>query len=120
MRIHSLRPAYLTRRIRQIRFEKRNPDAPWLTPSAILLLDGFLKHSDVGLEWGSGHSAAWLSGRSSTPDDVEDEINSGTTLFESVHADGLAKKSTIVLWLANAKRSMNQSSIRMRMSLLIS
>lgn len=63
MRISSLRPAYLTRRLRQQAFQRRHPDAPWLTEASILLLDTWLRPTDAGLEWGSGRSTTWFATR---------------------------------------------------------
>jgi predicted O-methyltransferase YrrM len=63
MKLHSLRPEYLFKRLRQLRFEKSQPEAPWLTQSAILLLDSYLKPTDAGIEWGSGRSTTWFARR---------------------------------------------------------
>jgi hypothetical protein len=51
------------RRLAQLRFERMFPDAPWLTASAVRLLDSWLKPSDHGLEWGSGRSTIWFAKR---------------------------------------------------------
>jgi hypothetical protein len=61
--LRSLRPSYLIPRLRQVAFCHRFPDAPWLTESAIYLLDSWLKPTDIGLEWGSGRSTVWLARR---------------------------------------------------------
>lgn len=63
MNLRSFRPAYFFKRLEQLGFEKRCPDAPWLAESAILLLDSYLKPTDVGIEWGSGRSTLWLARR---------------------------------------------------------
>jgi hypothetical protein len=63
MNLHSLRPAYFFKRLGQLRFEKSQPDAPWLTQSAILLLNSYLKPTDEGIEWGSGRSTVWFAKR---------------------------------------------------------
>jgi len=44
-------------------FEKFHPDAPWFTPKAVSILSGWLKSTDVGLEWGSGRSTLWFARR---------------------------------------------------------
>lgn len=44
----------------EARFE---PSAPWLTKSAVQILQSWLRHTDGGLEWGSGRSTAWLATR---------------------------------------------------------
>lgn len=63
MRLASLRPSYVIRRLAQKRFVRRMPDAPWLTESAVLLLSEWLKPTDTGLEWGSGRSTIWIGRR---------------------------------------------------------
>ena len=57
MNIRTFRASYLLRRFQQIQFEKTHPGMPWLTQSAALLLDSYLKGSDIGLEWGAGRSS---------------------------------------------------------------
>ena len=64
-------PRYIVSRLKQIYFEKRNHNAPWLTKSAIELLDQLLKPTDVGVEFGSGRSTHWLAQRSSLLYSVE-------------------------------------------------
>lgn len=54
---------YLLDRVKEARYRRRNPDAPWLTPAAIDILDSWLAPGDVGLEWGSGRSTAWIGRR---------------------------------------------------------
>lgn len=63
MNLNTFRPPYLIRRIRQMCFEKKHPGTPWLTESAVLLLDSYLKDTDVGLEWGSGRSTLWFAAK---------------------------------------------------------
>lgn len=72
MNIRSLRPAYFFRRLGQLRFERSQPDAPWLAKSAVLLLDSYLKPTDVGFEWGSGRSTIWFARRVGKLISVED------------------------------------------------
>jgi len=63
MNIRTFKPAYFVKRVRQFAYEKRHPDAPWLTPSAVLFLESYLKPADVGFEWGSGRSTVWFARR---------------------------------------------------------
>lgn len=56
-------PQYIAARLREEHFRRTHPDAPWLTPSAISILDSWLRSSDEGAEWGSGRSTAWLGSR---------------------------------------------------------
>jgi hypothetical protein len=72
MNLRSLRPSYALKRVGQMRFESSHPHAPWLAESAILLLDTYLKPTDVGFEWGSGRSTIWFAQRVSHLHSVED------------------------------------------------
>jgi len=72
MRLSSLRPRYYIKRLQQARFQRAYPDAPWLTASAILLLDNWLKKTDVGFEWGSGRSTIWFASRVSKVISIEE------------------------------------------------
>jgi predicted O-methyltransferase YrrM len=56
-------PRYIRDRVRQMLYQRAHPDAPWLTPEAIRLLDSMLRPSDVGAEFGSGRSTLWLARR---------------------------------------------------------
>jgi predicted O-methyltransferase YrrM len=73
MNFHSLRPKYFFKRLAQLRFERSQPDAPWLTQSAILLLGSYLKPGDMGLEWGSGRSTIWFAQRVAKLTSVEND-----------------------------------------------
>jgi len=64
-------PKYIISRLKQIYFEKRNPNAPWLTKSSVELLDQLLMPTDIGVEFGSGRSTHWLAQRSSLLHSVE-------------------------------------------------
>ncbi|HLY41333.1 MAG TPA: hypothetical protein VKR52_08965 [Terracidiphilus sp.] len=63
MNLNSFYPPYAIHRVRQMRFARANPWAPWLTASAITAIQGLLKPSDIGFEFGSGRSTIWLGGR---------------------------------------------------------
>lgn len=54
---------YILDRIRLWLFSRSHPDAPWLTAEAVSILSTWLQPNDRGLEWGSGRSTLWLSGR---------------------------------------------------------
>lgn len=55
--VRRLSPAYR----RQARFERDNPDAPWLVPESIPFIEGLLRPGMRGLEWGAGRSTLWLA-----------------------------------------------------------
>lgn len=63
MNRRTFRPKYLTFRSLAAAFEKRHPETPWLTESAVRLLEYWIRPSDIGFEWGSGRSTVWFAGR---------------------------------------------------------
>ena len=94
MNLRSFRPAYFFKRLGQMRFEKFHPDAPWLAESAILLLDSYLKPTDVGFEWGSGRSTLWLAQRVAHLHSVEDNGHWHFIVKKKLKAAQLTRKIT--------------------------
>ena len=66
-----LRPRCLYALLRRQIWIRTHPDVPWLTRQAVEILDDRLKPTDVGLEWGSGRSTAWLAKRVSHLTSIE-------------------------------------------------
>jgi predicted O-methyltransferase YrrM len=66
-------PRYVVNRSRLWWYERRNPEAPWLTPEANRLLAGLVAPTATGVEWGSGRSTAWLAKRLSRLVSVESQ-----------------------------------------------
>ena len=64
-------PTYLYNRTTEVIYRKMHPTSPWLARSAIELLDGFLRPTDVGLEFGSGTSTRWFAQRIGSLTSVE-------------------------------------------------
>ena len=56
-------PEYIFDRLSLAFFMRRNPDAPWITPQMISLLNSWLRVGDIGFEWGSGRSTVWFAER---------------------------------------------------------
>jgi predicted O-methyltransferase YrrM len=54
---------YIKAKIRLLIFQKRRPNLPWLSLNSIDIIDQLIKTSDVGMEFGSGRSTAWLAGK---------------------------------------------------------
>ena len=50
-------------RRRQRRFEKANPEAPWLVPQSLPFIEALLEPGFEGFEWGSGRSTLWFAAR---------------------------------------------------------
>jgi predicted O-methyltransferase YrrM len=64
-------PRYVYNRVRQLAFERAQPDAPWLTPAATELLARLLRRADHGAEYGSGRSTLWFAARVAALTSVE-------------------------------------------------
>lgn len=88
MKLSTLRPSVLPARIRVWVFQKRFPDAPWLTEAAILFLDSWLRANDTGIEWGSGRSTIWLAERVDSLLSIEHD-----GAWSTMVANGLKAKS---------------------------
>lgn len=43
--------------------QRKHPQNPWITANAAHLLQGLLKTTDIGVEFGSGRSTAWFASR---------------------------------------------------------
>ena len=54
---------YLFDRLVEKNYRHLNPDKPWLAPAANEFLEGYLKPTDIMLEFGSGRSTLWFSKR---------------------------------------------------------
>lgn len=94
MNLRSFRPAYFFKRLGQMRFEKSHPEAPWLAESAILLLDSYLKPTDIGFEWGSGRSTLWLAQRVAHLHSVENNRRWYGAVKKQLKAAHLSRKVT--------------------------
>jgi predicted O-methyltransferase YrrM len=64
-------PRYLLDRARDKSYRQAHPEQPWLAPEAIRFLEGYLRPSDMGLEFGSGHSTLWFARRLAALTSVE-------------------------------------------------
>lgn len=56
-------PRYIADRLGLFFLQLRNPDAPWLTSAAIVVLDTWLRLTDKGIELDFGRSIRWLGRR---------------------------------------------------------
>ncbi|HSF31082.1 MAG TPA: hypothetical protein VLK82_11525 [Candidatus Tectomicrobia bacterium] len=66
-----LTPRYVFDRSRVWVYQRRHPEAPWLTPKAIAILTSMLRPAHDGLEYGSGRSTVWFAQRTNSLISVE-------------------------------------------------
>jgi predicted O-methyltransferase YrrM len=88
--VRHLTPRYLCNRARQLAYERRHPDDPWLTPAAIGLLRSLLRPSDRGAEFGSGRSTLWFARRVAALTSVEHDERWHEAVSARLKAQGLA------------------------------
>ena len=58
-------------RLSEMAYQRRHPDAPWITPAAIPVIEHLLRPSDVVFEWGSGRSTRWFAERTTRVTSIE-------------------------------------------------
>lgn len=56
-------PRYIKNRLLVILDERNYPKNPWITAHAVRLLQGLIKPTDIGVEFGSGRSTTWFANR---------------------------------------------------------
>ena len=56
-----LSPRYIFNRISVMIDQLRYKENPWITSSAVSILDSMLTSSDIGVEFGSGRSTLWIA-----------------------------------------------------------
>jgi predicted O-methyltransferase YrrM len=82
-------PRYIRARAHQALYQRTHPDAPWLTPEAIRLLDSMLRPSDIGAEFGSGRSTLWLARRCARLTSAEHDEAWHATVSGALVAEGI-------------------------------
>jgi hypothetical protein len=92
MNLSTFKPSYLFKRLRMSAFQRKLPDAPWLTESAVYLLNSWLKPTDEGFEWGSGRSTIWLVERSAHIVSIEHHQGWYENVKSQLEKKGLHKK----------------------------
>jgi hypothetical protein len=67
----ALSPSYVWSKLTTRLYELRHPKDPWITRDAIVIVDGLLRATDHGLEWGSGNGSLWFGERVASLTSVE-------------------------------------------------
>lgn len=83
---------YIWDRIAVMRYERANPEAPWLTANMIEFLDGWLGPGDMGLEFGSGRSTVWFANRVGRLTSVEHNAEWYENVRAMLGARGLSER----------------------------
>jgi predicted O-methyltransferase YrrM len=87
--VRHLTPRYLVNRVRQVMYVREHPGNPWLTPSAIRLLESLLRPADRGAEFGSGRSTIWFASRVAALTSVEHDAQWHQAVTASLIEHGL-------------------------------
>jgi predicted O-methyltransferase YrrM len=80
---------YLADRLKQVAYQLRHPDAPWIAAPMIELLEQLLQRTDRGLEWGSGRSTLWFARRVDGLISIEDNALWAGKVDSMLTAQGL-------------------------------
>ena len=91
-RYRHLTPRYLADRAWLMAYERRHPDAPWLTSQAVAFLERWLRPDLVGFEWGSGRSTVWFATRVRRLVSIEDDPPWYEKVARRLDETGLAAK----------------------------
>lgn len=89
--VEAFSPAYR----RQARFERENPEAPWLVPAAIPFIERELRADMRGLEWGAGRSTLWLARQGLTLVSIEGRRSWRDKVAAWLQRDGLAARVSL-------------------------
>jgi predicted O-methyltransferase YrrM len=84
--------SYVIARAKEMAYQRSHADLPWLTQTANEFLSGYLRPTDVGLEFGSGRSTLWFAKRVGKLVSVEHD----KPWFDHVSASLIANKLTHV------------------------
>jgi hypothetical protein len=82
-------PRYVVDRAAVMLHQRLHPEAPWITALAFGLLEGILKPTDRGLEYGSGRSTVWLASRTAGLTSVEHDPDWQARVVQSLQASAL-------------------------------
>ena len=96
-RIRHWSARYAWDRLNVWRYERLNPDAPWLTQQMIGILESWLKPTDVGVEWGSGRSTIWLARRVAHITTIEDNPEWAGRVADLIRAKSLEERVNLNL-----------------------
>ncbi len=83
-------PRYVVNRLRLLAYERRHPDAPWLTANMVRILDSWLRPEDRGIEWGSGRSTIWFAERVHSLVSIENDPFWYRTVSDRLRRKGLS------------------------------
>lgn len=85
-------PRYLFDRTALAVQHRRRGSDPWLTRTAILVLDEWLRKSDRGVEWGSGRSTPWFALRVDALMSIEHDVRWAGSVRTTLERAGLADR----------------------------
>lgn len=78
---------YIRDRISELRYQKKNPEMPWLTPQACTLLCELVRPDDRILEFGSGRSTRWFAKHAGVVTSIEHNPEWFATVLEGLRKD---------------------------------
>lgn len=98
-------------RRKQARFERENPDAPWLVPQSIPVIARILTPQSIGFEWGAGRSTLWFARRVRHITSVEGRRDWLEEVSRMVAQAGLSEKVSLRLCEVTSEHGFLESEI---------
>lgn len=85
-------PSQLWRYLVQRYFQRTYPETPVVVANATVLLNAWLRPTDVAFEWGSGRSTTWIAPRVKSLTSIEHDPEWYQTVKAKLDRNGLADK----------------------------
>jgi predicted O-methyltransferase YrrM len=82
-------PHYVWNRFKEWLWQRQNPDAPWLGPKAVAVLETLLQPYMQGIEFGAGRSTSWIARRVATLESWEESPQWREKVASQLAAAGL-------------------------------
>lgn len=98
-------------RRKQAKFERDNPDAPWLVPESIPVIERILTPQSIGFEWGAGRSTLWLARRVHHVTSIEGRRDWLESVASMVAEAGLSEKVSLQLCEVTSEHGFSEMEI---------
>lgn len=110
MRLATLAPDYLPKRLRLWWYRSHHPRDPWLVESAVSVLTEWVRAGDKVFEWGSGRSTVWFGSRVEQVVSIEHSSVWRHNVEESLRSQGVSSVDLQLIPVARADRFTGDGS----------
>jgi len=101
-------PRFIWNRLKLMQYHRSNPDHPWITEMANIILSTYLKPTDVGLEFGSGRSTLWLARRVRYLTSVEHSKEYYIRISQSLNENGIENVAYYLRYIDVLETGLNE------------